>query len=201
VDRSVDAAPARAPDANGNLLKGISMHQRRSPLIYVGAPLILAGALIGAISLVLGNGDESSWWSLMVTRQRVLLMLILLAGFAFALGGLFARPRWPCAIAAVLAGLAAGWFVGWNSYEIEGDDIGSMFAVLAAVVLLVGAVLNGLAAGGVGVDSAPRTTAAAGPVRTGGVAAPPGGWYRDPTTPGQLRYWDGSAWTDHVAPA
>ncbi len=25
-------------------------------------------------------------------------------------------------------------------------------------------------------------------------------WYPDPTTPGQLRYWDGSAWTEHVAP-
>lgn len=24
------------------------------------------------------------------------------------------------------------------------------------------------------------------------------GWYRDPSVPGQLRYFDGSAWTDHV---
>lgn len=29
----------------------------------------------------------------------------------------------------------------------------------------------------------------------------PAGWYPDPTTPGQQRYWDGTAWTDHVAPA
>lgn len=29
---------------------------------------------------------------------------------------------------------------------------------------------------------------------------PPAGWYPDPTTVDQLRYWDGSVWTDHTAP-
>jgi uncharacterized protein YbjQ (UPF0145 family) len=27
------------------------------------------------------------------------------------------------------------------------------------------------------------------------------GWYPDPQTEGQIRYWDGSAWTEHVQPA
>ena len=29
----------------------------------------------------------------------------------------------------------------------------------------------------------------------------PPGWYADPNQPGQQRYWDGNAWTEHVAPA
>ena len=28
----------------------------------------------------------------------------------------------------------------------------------------------------------------------------PAGWYPDPSNPGQLRYWDGSTWTEHVGP-
>lgn len=28
----------------------------------------------------------------------------------------------------------------------------------------------------------------------------PTGWYPDPSQPGQQRYWDGTAWTTHVAP-
>jgi hypothetical protein len=31
-------------------------------------------------------------------------------------------------------------------------------------------------------------------------SGPPPGWYPDPDTPGQQRYWDGQAWTDHRAP-
>jgi hypothetical protein len=31
-------------------------------------------------------------------------------------------------------------------------------------------------------------------------ASPPAGWYDDPATPQQLRYWSGSAWTDHTQP-
>ncbi|MFX8425916.1 DUF2510 domain-containing protein [Acinetobacter baumannii] len=30
--------------------------------------------------------------------------------------------------------------------------------------------------------------------------APPG-WYGDPSGDGALRWWDGSAWTDHRSPA
>ncbi len=29
---------------------------------------------------------------------------------------------------------------------------------------------------------------------------PPAGWYADPSTPQMLRYWSGSAWTEHTQP-
>lgn len=32
-------------------------------------------------------------------------------------------------------------------------------------------------------------------------SGPPAGWYPHPSMVGTQRYWDGSGWTDHVAPA
>jgi hypothetical protein len=32
-------------------------------------------------------------------------------------------------------------------------------------------------------------------------SATPAGWYGDPSSPGMVRYYDGRAWTPHVAPA
>jgi hypothetical protein len=34
-----------------------------------------------------------------------------------------------------------------------------------------------------------------------GSALPVAGWYADPADPSMLRYWDGTAWSPHVAPA
>lgn len=31
--------------------------------------------------------------------------------------------------------------------------------------------------------------------------SPPAGWHPDPEQPGQMRYWDGAAWTNHRQPA
>jgi hypothetical protein len=31
-------------------------------------------------------------------------------------------------------------------------------------------------------------------------SAPRADWYPDPSAPGQVRFWDGAAWTEHVKP-
>ncbi len=50
---------------------------------------------------------------------------------------------------------------------------------------------------------APVYTPAPAPVYTPAPAAPavPSGWYADPAGRFELRYWDGSAWTEHVSRA
>jgi hypothetical protein len=51
--------------------------------------------------------------------------------------------------------------------------------------------------GSYGADAPPGGNAAAGPPPPG---SPPPGWYPDPDGSGQLRYWNGSAWTSDVRP-
>jgi hypothetical protein len=45
-------------------------------------------------------------------------------------------------------------------------------------------------------NSAPAHAAAVPPPNR-----PAAGWYADPELPGQIRYWDGSAWTTYSSPA
>lgn len=46
-----------------------------------------------------------------------------------------------------------------------------------------------------GCSQAPATPAPAAPALT-----PPPGWFPDPAGSGRLRWWSGTAWTDHVHP-
>lgn len=50
-------------------------------------------------------------------------------------------------------------------------------------------------------SSAPDPTPAVAPAAepTGSSAAAPAGWYADPSSRYELRYWDGSTWTEHVS--
>lgn len=50
-----------------------------------------------------------------------------------------------------------------------------------------------------GTTTAAATTATAGSTASSGAA--PAGWYPDPAGRYELRYWDGSQWTEHVSRA
>ena len=54
---------------------------------------------------------------------------------------------------------------------------------------------------GWGTGAAATTAAAATPTQPAQPATPsvPAGWYHDPAGRYELRYWDGSAWTEHVS--
>ena len=55
---------------------------------------------------------------------------------------------------------------------------------------------------GSGVPSAPTTpatTAAPSSAATGATPAVPADWHKDPSGRFELRYWNGTAWTEHVA--
>ena len=51
---------------------------------------------------------------------------------------------------------------------------------------------------GVGNVGAPASSTASGP-SSAQVPNPPANWYKDPSGRFELRYWNGSAWTEHVA--
>ena len=57
--------------------------------------------------------------------------------------------------------------------------------------------------GGWGSGATPAAAAAAAPRRRPSRPPPsvPAGWYADPAGRYELRYWDGSAWTEHVSRA
>jgi hypothetical protein len=70
--------------------------------------------------------------------------------------------------------------VGW----IITGAVGGLLVLIGLVLLIVGLVRRGR-----------KPVGYAG---TPGMALPPPNWYADPSQPGQLRYWDGSQWTDQT---
>lgn len=74
-------------------------------------------------------------------------------------------------------------------WDLNGLEVLILVLVLIVPALLIVCVILLVA-------KASRTPASAG-------ASPskktPAGWYEDPISPGQRRYWDGAGWTEHVA--
>ena len=78
---------------------------------------------------------------------------------------------------------------GWAAAP---DDQGSDPTPSDAAAVATGAAVAGAATA----DDAPTDDTAAAPE-----SAVPAGWYSDPSGRYELRYWDGSAWTEHVSRA
>lgn len=206
------------------------MTERRGALTYTGAALIIAGAVVCGAALGVHNGENGDsygyWgpmWDMLFTRQKVVLLVVLFAAVVLAITAMASRARWPRSLAAVFAGIGVGWFLVWDLNEVHGDDTGIILSIVGGLLLLGGALLSAIAAS-VGPSSSP----AASPVAQGTprmpvtpqasprsqpaaptapqvapsppVSATPADWYPDPAGQARLRYWDGTAWTDHTAP-
>ena len=80
-----------------------------------------------------------------------------------------------------------------------------IWVMLGAILGIFGFLLALASSGGQGNDRAFRLSNGKGAVASPATAPPPtlppAGWYADPTTPGGLRYWDGTEWTQRVAAA
>jgi hypothetical protein len=102
--------------------------------------------------------------------------------------------RNPQALAAELSRRSA---LGWDLVQIINDD-----SVIHAFVRRTGGVPAATAS--VPYSAAAQSTTApfsAVAATTSGSATPsvPADWYKDPSGRFELRYWNGSAWTEHVA--
>ncbi len=169
-----------------------------------GRILVLASACICLLSMFLpyfdygGGGDEStSLWEAL-SRSDILMALVCVGSAVVAVVSL-SKPLSRAAHSLAIAGGGAV-FGTFAFYLVEyspdgGYAFGALIGGVAGVLGLVGAVL--LAAGAANLGTAapkrPQPAAAAAPATT------PAGWYPDPSGAGGQRYWDGSAWTDHVS--
>ena len=181
------------------------MSTSRGPYTVVGAALVLLGAILCGASLAV-DVDEfggTAVWDYLQPGTKVYAVGTLVLAGGFATVALAAPARWPRALAAVLAGMAAGWYA--PAYGITDGQTGLIVAAVGAVVLLAGAVVLGTAATGAGETqthiawtgaSAGGATYGAGGAQFQQATTAPG-WDPDPQG-GGLRYWDGSRWTEHV---
>ncbi len=101
----------------------------------------------------------------------------------------------PADVEADPAAEAPGWAAGADTETPESSDAGDHFTV--ADEPAAEAAPADMSAASVGTEAAPADMSAA----SVGAGAAPAGWYADPSSRFELRYWDGSQWTEHVSRA
>jgi hypothetical protein len=78
---------------------------------------------------------------------------------------------------------------------LAGGGVGGLLSLLGTVLLLVGVIRRNRASRVSRPDANPPQLSS--PMATH-TSAVPAGWFPDPSQPGRLRYWDGTAWTGHT---
>ena len=96
---------------------------------------------------------------------------------------------------AISGGVVAAGAAGVAAATGAQDDVGELAADAAA-----GAVSNVIAESADAAAEAATATDAA-TAAAAAASTVPAGWYADPSSRYELRYWDGNAWTEHVSRA
>lgn len=183
-------------------------------LVYLA---IVVVSIIAAVRIV-SKAGYSGWW--------VLITIVPVVNFVMLL--VFAFSEWPVLREVKMLRAQASSWPGygnppgygvrsgpggdpWTSSGLPSSGGGAASAAPSmtdAALPPFSAVVPGAAAGGAPLDDEPAS-APSGGVEQGAeqrsadqagqerAASAPPGWY--PTPDGRLRYWDGSAWTDHFA--
>lgn len=181
---SEDAATT-APTPPPSSLVGRSAN---AALALTGKILALSGFSLTAVGILIpwwseGFDDSDTQSALQLAEsQAIVLLILLVAAIGLTIPMLFTELPVLRTMALVCGLLGASGLIGlvWDEAQF-----GAYLTVLFALVGLIGLALTTGQQG--------RTL----PGSTGTGQAP--GWYADPTGQQQLRYWDGSDWTEHAA--
>jgi uncharacterized protein DUF2510 len=194
VDRdAMYAQPARPPRSGTTTIAAI-IHFVLSGLVLLVAGIFLLLALAVSGKTSSSNKDLSAVLAIVVFAVVAIAIAFIFVGVQFVRGHAWAR--WALV---VLYGFGL-----LSSIARIGSGGTASFGVLIDITMLVllfapstARDFDAAPVGPVGMSAPPLPSPPVG----GAIPGPPPGWYPESNQPGALRYWDGTTWTSHTAPA